>query len=75
MTNPYAALLTWQMSLLESWANGVGEAFTMWQNLSIQQMKLLENNEFKRYMTVIPTGPDWFDHYGRRARDVDPTRV
>lgn len=75
MFNPYLTLLKWQMSMVEGWAHAMTEMMTVNQKLCAHNLELMKHPSYHRFMNIVPTGADWFDHYGKRNHDVDPTRV
>jgi hypothetical protein len=61
---------------LAGWASLWLDGMHMWQRLYEIQIEMLSRHAaLMRSQNWIARGPDWMDHYGRRARDVNVERV
>lgn len=75
MQNHLEALLKIQIAMCEGWAKVMNESFTACERMLAHQAKIFEHPTYIRLRDDVPMGASWFDHYGKRAHDVDVEHV
>lgn len=68
-------LIRIQLSLAEGWITVINHGWRCWQNLAVANLELLQHPAFHRWHDVVPRGPSWTDHYGRRSHDIDVEHI
>ena len=75
MANQMDAFIKMQIAMCEGWAKLMSDNFTAYERLFQHQVQLFQHPSYIRLQDMIPMGASWFDHYGKRAHDVDVDHV
>ena len=65
-----------QSRLVQAWSKIVIDGFASYERVVDHQTRLVERTiEYQRTSPFLAFGADWFDHYGKRVRDVSVEKI
>ena len=75
MTTPMDFYIKSQTAMGEGWLKCMQQNMRAYEHFLSLYVKWLNHQDFARFADFIPDGASWFDHYGKRAHDVDVEKV